>query len=292
MKCSIIAKFLQKELVGEDIDIVTFSSLSHITVHSVVFVKKYSDEYFDVLNNARDILAIACEEYRNKLLVPHIISTNPRLDYLRVVGKFFVEEEFSTGIHPTAVVEKGAKIGKNVLVGAHCYIGSKVSVGDNTIILHNTSIYGDVSIGADGYIKPGVVIGGPGFGFEYDEDGVPVHFPHTGSVKIGNNVYIGANTSIDRATIDSTIIEDNVKIDDLVHVAHNCIIKENTLITGGAMLGGGVVVEKNAWISPNSTIHQKLKIGKHAKVGIGSVVLRNVKDDTIVFGVPANKVKL
>lgn len=289
MKSSKIAEFAQREFIGEDVEIKTFSSLSNLENNSVVFAKKYSRDYLDALSKAQDILAIVCEEYRGKLNIPHIISPNPRLDYIRVVSEFFLEREIAAGVHPTAIVEDGAVLGMNVSIGAHCYIGSKVSIGDNTTILPNTSIYGKVTIGEDCYIKPGVVIGGSGFGFEYDENEVPVHFPHTGEVIIGNHVYIGSNTTIDRATIDATVIKDNVKIDNLVHIAHNCIIEENAFVIAGAVLCGGVKIGKNSWISPNSSIHQKTLIGDHSTIGIGSVVLKKVKSGEIVFGNPASK---
>lgn len=282
-----VAKFLQKELIGKDIEITTYSSLSNILENSVVFAKKYTKDYSETLSNAKNILAIVCEEYRDELNVPHIISNNPRLDYLRVVSEFFVEKEIQTGIHPTAIVEEGAKIGKNVSIGAHCYIGANVSIGDNTILLPNTSIYGKVTIGSDCYIKPGVVIGGPGFGFENDENAVPIHFPHTGEVVIGNNVYIGANTAIDRATIDATIIEDNVKIDNLVLVGHNSHIEANTMIAGGTVLCGGSHIGKGTWVSPNVSVLQHLNVGDDAMVGIGAVVVQDVLNGCSVFGNPA-----
>lgn len=292
MKCSDIAKFLKKEFIGEDVEITTFSSLSNLVEKSVVFAKKYSKDYSEALSNARNVLAIVCEDYRDKVNVPHIISNNPRFDYLRVVSEFFVEKEIPTGIHPSAVVEAGAKIGENVSLGAHCYIGPKVTIGDDTTILPNTSIYGKVTIGNGCYIKPGVVIGGPGFGFEYDENDIPIHFPHTGEVIIGNNVYIGANTTVDRATIDATIIEDNVKIDNLVHIAHNCIVEKNSYVIAGSILSGGVTIGEKSWISPNSTIHQKVKVEKNSTVGMGAVVLKKVKEGTTVFGNPAYKVEM
>lgn len=292
MRSSEIAKFLGRDLIGKDIDIQGFSSLSNIEEYSVVFAKKYSLEYSESLASAKNVLAIVCNEYVNVPNITLIVSDNPRLDYMRVVGEFFVEKEISTGIHPSATVEKGAIIGKNVSIGAHCYIGKKVSIGDNTIILPNVSLIGKVTIGSGCYIKPGVVIGGPGFGFEFDEDGTPVHFPHSGEVIIGNNVMIGSNSTIDRATIDATIIEDNVKIDNLVQIAHNCRIGKNSLIIGGAMIGGGVTIGESSWISPNVTILQQVKIGSHCKIGIGSVVLRNIKDGMTVFGNPAKKIQV
>lgn len=291
MKCSEIAYYLKRELSGSDIDINGYSSLSNLIDGTVVFAKKPSKDYSEILKKAHNVLAIVCEGYE-EITAPHIVSLNPRLDFMKVVRTFFSDKDIPTGVHPTANIEEGAQIGHNVSIGANCHIGSKVIIGDNTVILPNCCFYGKVTIGHDCYIKPGVVIGGPGFGFEYDENGVPFHFPHTGEIIIGNRVFIGANVAIDRATIDATVIEDDVKIDNMVNIAHNCIVKANTLITGGAMLGGGVIIERNVWISPNSTIHQKMKIGKNAKVGIGSVVLRNVKDNDVVFGIPAKKMDL
>lgn len=287
MKSSDIAKFLKKEFIGEDVEITTFSSLSNLVEKSVVFAKKYSKDYSEALSNAKNVLAIVCEDYRDKVNVTHIISNNPRFDYLRVVSEFFVEKEITTGIHPSAVVEAGANIGENVSIGAHCYIGPKVTIGDDTTILPNTSIYGKVTIGNGCYIKPGVVIGGPGFGFEKNEKGEPVHFPHTGEVVIGNNVYIGANTAIDRATIDATIVEDNVKIDNLVLVGHNSHIEANTMIAGGTVLCGGSHIGKGTWVSPNVSILQHLSVGDDAMIGIGAVVVQDVQNGCSVFGNPA-----
>ena len=291
MKSLEIAKFLNKELIGDNIEINGFSSLSNLVKGTVVFAKKYNKEYEETLGLTKDVLAIVCEGFEN-LSIPHIVSANPRLDFLRVVGSFFAEKDIPTGIHPSANIEQGAIIGQNVSIGAHCHIGAKVKIGDNTTILPNCSIYGKVTIGCDCYIKPGVVIGGPGFGFEKDENGIPVHFPHTGEVIIRDDVYIGANTTIDRGTIDATVIENHVKIDNLVHIAHNCKIGANTIITGGAFVSGGVQVGKNVWIAPNSSIHQQVKIGDNSKVGIGAVILKNVKDGDTVFGNPAKILKL
>ena len=289
MRSSEIAFFLNKELRGEDLEINGFSSLSNLVEGTVVFAKKYTRDYAEVLNSAKNVLAIVCEDFSDNIAVSHIISSNPRLDYMRVIGAFFAEKDIPMGIHPSANIEEGAVIGENVSIGANCHIGSKVTIGDNTIILPNCSIIGKVSIGHDCYIKPGVVIGGPGFGFEFDESGAPIHFPHTGGISIGNYVMIGSNSTIDRATIDITIIEDNVKIDNLVQIAHNCHIGKNSLIIGGAMIGGGVTIGESSWISPNVTILQQVKIGSHCKVGIGSVVLRNIKDGMTVFGNPAKR---
>lgn len=288
-----IAKFLGKDLYGKNIPIDNHSSLSSLIPNSVAFAKNLAAKNYQLLSRAEDVLVIVngdtCQ--LDNLPLCYIVSDNPRLDFVKVIRNFFNEQETTEGVHPSAIVEEGASLGEGVIVSAHCFIGKNVKIGNKTVILPNVSIYGKVTIGEDCYIKPGVVIGGPGFGFEYDTDGIPLQFPHTGEVIIGNNVYLGANVTIDRATMDATIIEDNVKIDNLVHIAHNCQIKKNTLVTAGAIFSGGTIIGEGAWIAPNSTTHQKVKIGDKSTVGIGAVVLRSVKPNTTVFGNPASKVE-
>lgn len=274
-------------VIGEECIINSYSSLSDIESNTVVFCKKYDEQYVRLLNEKSPLLAIVTPEYNNKLKCSYIISENPRLDYMKVVWNFFYEEDSLIGIHPSVVIEKNVTIGQNVFIGANSYIGSNVTIGTNTKILPNVVIMGNVIIGEECNIKSGVVIGQAGFGFEKDENGIPIHFPHLGRIVIGNNVYIGANTVIDRATLTSTIIGDHVKIDNLVHIAHNVIIGDYSYIIAGTILGGGVHIGKNCWIAPNVSIKQQLSIGDNALVGLGAVVLKNVDDNMIVVGNPA-----
>lgn len=282
-----IASFLKLELIGKESMIEGFSSLNNIGDRMLVFAKKYTKENEAILNANSSICAIVTDDFRGKLKVPHIISENPRLDYIKAITHFFVAKEVKAGIDGSSIIEDGAVVGQNVSIGSNCYIGEKVIIGDNCEIMSNVSIIGSVVIGDHCVIKSGAVIGGAGFGFEYDRMGNPIHFPHTGGVRIGNNVHIGSNTCIDRATINNTYIGDNVKIDNLCQIAHNCIIGNCTLITSGASLCGGVKVGKNCWIGPNSVIYQQIAIADNSKVGIGSVVLRKVKEGKTVFGNPA-----
>lgn len=287
MNSSTIASVLNTAVEGEDIDIHTFSSLSNITENSVVFANKFNQNYVALLNNHK-VLALVGKDYAGKLDCPYIVSNNPRLDFVRVVQKFFVKKP-EASIHHSAVVEKGALIGKNVSIGPHCHISAESVIGDNTIIQANVTLLNKVTLGTNCYIEPGTVLGGEGFGYEYDENGVPIHFPHTGDIVIGNNVCIGSNTCIDRGTIDSTIIDDDVKIDNLVHIGHNVHVCKNTLIVAGTVICGGTQIGENCWISPNASIHQKITVGNNAKVGIGAVVLGRVREGQTVFGVPAKK---
>ncbi len=135
------------------------------------------------------------------------------------------------------------------------------------------------------------VIGSSGFGYERDENGIPVRMPHLGNVVIGENVEIGSNVCVDRAVIGSTVIGDNVKIDNLVHVAHGAKIGKNTLIVAGAVIGGSVDIGENCFIGMNASIKNKVKIGNNVTIGAGAVVLKDVPDGETWIGNPAKKLE-
>lgn len=285
-----ISNYLNKEHFGKELDINYFSELSNIKENTIVFAKKFSESFVDTLNQNPNVLAIVTKEYKDKIKCSYVISENPRLDFIRILSRFFVSENPNKGkIHPTAIIEKGAQIGKNVTIGANVYISSQTIIGDNTIIHPNVVIDNKVSIGENCEIKSGAVIGQSGFGFERDELGFPIYFPHLGEIMIGNYVNIGANTAIDRATIGKTIISDGVKVDNLVHIAHNDVIGENTIITAGVIFSGGVIVGKNAWIAPSVSIKEKTKIEDNAFIGLGAVVIKDVENGSVIIGNPGKK---
>lgn len=289
--CSEIAAFIGSKLIGEDRAITKPSSMKNVSDSCVVYAKTLDKCFLSKANSISNIFVVASVQYKEQLTCPHILSNNPRLDFIKIVKQFFLSTDTNFVIHKTAVVEEGAKISSNVSVGANCFIGKEVVVGSGTRIHHNVVIVGDVNIGKDCVIKSGAVIGEEGFGFEYDENGVPLHFPHRGEIIIGNGVFIGSNSTVERATIDKTIINDNVKIDDLVQIGHNCFVDENTMVMAGSILCGGATIGKNCWIAPNVSIKQKLNIGDNAYIGLGSVVLRDVLPGVTVAGVPAKELK-
>ena len=286
-----IAQTLGLELVGDDITISDYSQLSDIKSHSVVFAKRFAEDIVDLLNNRNDLLAIVTPEYAGKISCAHIISKQPRLDFIRVLDHFFLIKPAEGLIHKSAVIEEGAIIAKNVSIGANCYVSAQCQIGENTRLHANVVLDNKVIIGEHCEIKSGAVIGQSGFGFERDSHGIPVTFPHFGGVIIGDHVYIGANTCIDRGTLGDTIIENNVKIDNLVHVAHNCNIRENAFVIAGTILGGGTQIGEGCWIAPNTTIKEHTIIHNHALIGLGAVVLREVEEGTVMVGNPARKLE-
>ena len=288
MRAKEIADFLHAELHGGDVEVEKTSTLDGIEAHTVIFAKKYSDSMAEKINlGPSDVLAIVVPEYEGKIRCSYVISNNPRLSFIRIVTEFFTDRPAPV-ISPSAYVSPEAKIGVGVSIGSGCVIEGDVTIGDGTILYPNVTITGKVKIGSRGVRKSGAVIGQSGFGYERDEEGVPVAFPHTGGVRIGDNVSIGANTSIDRATIGETVVEDNVKIDNLTQIAHNCHIGESCIITGGELISGGTILGKQCWISPNATIIQHTVVGDHATIGMGAIVVRNkVKANSVLLGNPA-----
>ena len=212
---------------------------------------------------------------------------NPRTSLAKVGNAFFAEKP-STGIHPTALVDKDAIIGKNVHIGPYCVIG-KAIIGDDCIIESFVRIYDSVEMGVGCHIYDNVVIGAPGFGLERDDEGNYFRFPQLGRVIIGNHVDIGCLSCVDRGALSDTIIGDYTKIDSVCKIAHNNKIGKNVAITGCNSIGGSNTIEDDVWIAPNSSLREWGHVGKGSFIGMGSVVVMKVKEGTRVFGNPAGK---
>ena len=295
-----IAKFLKTSYTGKDFDITSLSSLNNVKNNSLLFYSDIINFKFKLKDNMvydlkklekfKNIALITTDEIKNKINIPIISSENPRLDFQRVAMKFFTEDEFSPGIHKTAVVEKSSTIGKDVYIGPHCYIGNNVKIGDKTKILANVCIYGKTQIGSNSVILSNTTIGSEGFSFYFDADEF-FHFPHLGSVLIGDNVWIGSNCTVEKSQIDQTIIEDHVKIDDIVHVGHNSIVKKDTQITAGSVISGRAKIGKGCWIAPNSVIDAGCEIGDGCIVGTASLVMSNFPKNSVIAGSPARLLK-
>ncbi|NLE62324.1 MAG: UDP-3-O-(3-hydroxymyristoyl)glucosamine N-acyltransferase [Bacteroidales bacterium] len=197
--------------------------------------------------------------------------------------------KIGTGVY----IGEGVVVGENVVIGDHvkiyplCYIGDNVRIGDNTMLYAGVKIYDNCLIGADCILQSGAVIGGDGFGFMPDQNFVYEKIPQLGNVIIEDNVEIGSNACVDRATFSSTIIRKGVKIDNLTQVAHNCEIGENTVIAACCGIAGSVRIGKNCIFAGQVGIKDHVVIGDRVMVGSQAGIHRNVKSGQRVIGSPA-----
>ena len=290
-----IASFLKVAYFGKDFKVNTFSSLNNPKNNSVCFFTKILNANYNLLDNASydlkrlkkyKIVVITDKISAKNIKLPKIVTNNPRIDFQRVINNFFIDEQFKKGIHKSAVVEKKSKIGKNVYIGANSYIGDDVVIGEGTKILQNVVVLGKTTLGRNCRIKSNTSIGGEGFSFAYNKNKF-IHFSHTGEIVIGNDVWIGSNSTIEKSTIDKTIISNDVKIDDLVHIGHNSFLGKATQVTVGSIICGRAKVGEKCWIAPNSVIDNGIIIGNNCLVGTGSLVRKNFGNNCVIVGSPA-----
>ncbi len=184
-------------------------------------------------------------------------------------------------------IGENVKIGDNVKIYPNVYLGDNVTVGNNTILFTGAKIYSETLIGESCVINSGVVIGADGFGFTPNEKGEYNKVPQTGNVIIEDNVDIGPGTTIDRATLGSTVIKKGVKLDNQIQIAHNVTIGENTVIAAQTGIAGSTKIGKNCIIGGQVGIAGHIVIGNNVKIQAQSGIGRNVKDDETLQGSPA-----
>ena len=234
-----------------------------------------------------------------------LLVEDPYLSFNQLLKLFNDVKKYHPEISKFSVVHKSSSIGKNVhignfsVVGKNCnisdsvvlsdsvIIGNNVSIGSNTTLNGGVRIYDDTNIGDNCIIHCNSVVGSDGFGFAPNNKGEYIKTPQIGNVIIGNNVEIGSCTTIDRATIGSTLIGEGVKIDNLVQIAHNVEIGKNTVIAAQSGVAGSTKIGKNCQIGGQVGFSGHLEIGDNVKINGGSGVFSNLKDNSVVRGNPA-----
>jgi UDP-3-O-[3-hydroxymyristoyl] glucosamine N-acyltransferase LpxD len=274
VKASAIASACGLVLRGSDMLCSHVEPLSQVTPGGLCFSK--AGEFENVQAGCLVIAPLGADACVATVLE----AERPRLAFAKVLNMIaqtvgFQCETAPPVIHPTAVVSPRA------------FIGNGVHIGARTIVNHFAVIGDGVQIGDDCVIKSGAVIGEDGFGFERDEQGIPIRLVHLGTVLIGNGVEIGSLTTVCRGTLANTVIDDFAKIDDHVHIAHNCKIGTGAMVVACAEVSGGVVLGSRTWVGPNASIIQQLTVGDDALIGIGANVLRDVLPGVTVAGNPA-----
>jgi UDP-3-O-[3-hydroxymyristoyl] glucosamine N-acyltransferase len=185
-----------------------------------------------------------------------------------------------------AYIADGAKVGRNVTIYPQVYIGENVVIGDNCTLHPGVRVYFDCKIGNNCIFHSGAVIGSDGFGFVPDENGVYSKVPQIGNVIIEDNVEIGSNATIDRATLGSTFIRKGVKLDNLVHIAHNVDVGENTAMAAQVGVAGSTKIGKNVMVGGQAGISGHITIADETKIVAQSGIPGNVKRATTLMGSP------
>jgi UDP-3-O-[3-hydroxymyristoyl] glucosamine N-acyltransferase len=302
-----IAGFLDGEIEGD----------SKVTVNNVAKIEEgfpgalsflANPKYEHFLYTTKSTIVLINKSFiPSKAVEPTLIKVNNAYDafasLLRLIDQARPRKK---GIHPTAVIEKTAKLGNDIYVGPYAYIGENCTIGtgcsvyphvfidDNTRLGNNCTlfsgvkIYHDCIIGDNCVIHAGTVIGSDGFGFAPQSDSEFMKIPQLGNVIIEDNVEIGANAAIDRATMGSTYIRKGVKLDNLIQIGHNVEIGENTVLAGQTGVAGSTKVGKNCMFAGQVGIAGHLKIADGVIIGAQSGIAGDVKkENSVLLGYPA-----
>jgi UDP-3-O-[3-hydroxymyristoyl] glucosamine N-acyltransferase len=306
-----IAGFLKGEIEGNpDIKVNTIAKIEEGQSGALSFLANPKYEHYIYETKSSVVLV-------NKSFVPaaKIDATLIRVEnsyeafasLLRLVDQARPRKK---GIHPTAVIEASAKVGSDVFIGPYVYIGDncvvgdgcsiypQVYIGDNTKLGNNCTInpgvkiYHDCLLGEGCIIHAGTVIGSDGFGFAPQSDSEFMKIPQLGNVVLEDHVEIGANVTIDRATMGSTIIRKGVKLDNLIQIGHNVEVGENSVMAAQTGISGSTKVGKNCMFGGQVGLAGHLKIANGTKIGAQGGILGNIKEEnTAIIGSPAIEIR-
>lgn len=300
-----LAEFLGGELEGEDIEVEKPSRINHADSKSVSFLtsRRYVKDLHNVedgglLITSKDIVERKPENFRAVLWV-----SNPYLAMVKVLALWEYKMKEVDGRN-LSWISSDAKIGKNTVIFPFCFVGSGVQIGENcvlfpgvfvgdfckigdgVVIFPNVVLYPFTEIGDNTVIHAGAVLGADGFGYITHFDEI-IKVPQVGGVRIGKNVEIGANTCIDRATMNFTEVEDNVKIDNLCQIGHNSKIGRATRIAGLTGISGSVEVGMWCLLGGQVGIADHVKVGDFAILTARCGVVSDVPSGKVMMGQPA-----
>jgi UDP-3-O-[3-hydroxymyristoyl] glucosamine N-acyltransferase len=302
-----LADFIGCEIVGDrGVELESVASLQNAGPKDLT----YAEEKFvgEVSASRAGCVIVRSGEWPNRTI---ILSPNPKLAFARAAKRLLDEPIEDVGIHPSAtvapdarigegvkigaaaVIESGVVIGKSTVVEAGCYIGKKTTIGDDCILHPRVVIYKDVTVGNRAIIHAGAVIGADGFGFVRDGKS-HVKFPQAGKVIIEDDVEIGANTCIDRGSLETTIVRRGAKLDNLIQIAHNVDVGEHTVIAAQTGISGSSVVGANCLIGGQVGIGEHARIDDNTIIGGQAGVLNGKRvraRDEILWGTPVRPLK-
>jgi UDP-3-O-[3-hydroxymyristoyl] glucosamine N-acyltransferase len=227
------------------------------------------------LGETRATAVIVSPEHESLTDLPRIVCDAPYAYFARVSQLFNPLVTQASGVHASAVVSSTAKLGKDVSIGAGCVIGDGVSIGDDSCLYPRVVVYPNCTLGKRVIVHSGAVIGADGFGIA-PEAGRWVKIPQIGGVRIGDDVEIGANTTIDRGTLDDTVIEEGVKLDNQIQVGHNVRIGAHSAVAGCAGIAGSADIGAYCTIGGAAMIRGHIRIVDHVHVSAGTLISRSI----------------
>ncbi len=248
-------------------------------------------KYRSQLQTTQAAAVIVAPAFADEFAGPRIVSANPYAYYARVASLLNPVRVGFSGVHPSAVVDStlpastavgplasighGVRLGEGVVIHAGCMIGDDVSIGDGSILYPQVRVYHGCRIGRRAILHSGAVIGADGFGFA-PEGREWIKIPQTGGVVIGDDVEIGANTTVDRGALDDTVIGDGCKIDNLVQVAHNCNIGAYSVLAGCTGIAGSVTLGEHCIVGGAGMISGHVTLAPGTTISGGSLVMKNI----------------
>jgi UDP-3-O-[3-hydroxymyristoyl] glucosamine N-acyltransferase len=227
------------------------------------------------LAETRAAAVILAAENEKLTRLPRIVCEAPYAYFARVSQLFNPAFTQPAGVHPSAVVSPGARLGEKVSIGPGCVVGEGVTIGDGSCLYPRVVVYPGCTLGKRAIVHSGAVIGADGFGIA-PEAGRWVKIPQIGAVRIGDDVEIGANTAIDRGALDDTVLEDGVKLDNLVQIGHNVRVGAHTAIAGCAGVAGSADIGRHCTIGGAAVILGHLRLADHVHVSAGTLVSRSI----------------
>jgi len=276
-----------------DVEIHGVATLDNAGPNDITYVT--NKKFYAALSKTSAGAVILTANNADKCTGNAFIAENPRLCFAQVATLFNPRIPFESGAHPTAcvaddatiadsawvgpqaVIETGAAIGSDAFVGPGCFVGARSVIGANTRLVARVVVNYDCVIGGNCLLHPGVVIGGDGFGFA-NSDSTWLKVPQLGGVRIGNDVEIGANTTIDRGTMDDTVIGNGVKLDNLIQIAHNVHIGDHTAIAACVGIAGSTRVGRRCAIGGQVAFSDHLEIADDVYIALGSRVTSSISE--------------
>ena len=310
IKLSEIAKLVEGKITGDsEVVIQSVARIDEAGKGDLTFLYLQTFEKYFAATTASAIL-VKPDFNKTRNDISYIEVKEPEVAFNKILLNYFTRNLLLEGIdessfvHSSSVLGKNVALGKNVVIGPHCQVGNNVTifhnsvllenieVGDNSLIYQNVSIREDCKLGKNVIVHAGAVIGSDGFGYRKDEKGAYHKVPQIGNVILEDDVEIGANTTIDRAALGSTIVRKGTKIDNLVQIAHNVSVGSNTVMSAQSGVSGSVKIGNNVIVAGQVGMAGHLEIADNVVLMAQSGVAKTISKSGLYFGSPAKEAKI